>query len=93
VTSPRPDRPHAGGEAVAIGNEFAEVRVARVETRNGSRLLIESCTSGRWVSLCPMELEALTWQTTATFSAMISRPHESLVDDDSGDPPAEQGKH
>ena len=26
------------GEAIMLGNEFAEVRVRRVETRNGSRL-------------------------------------------------------
>ena len=33
---------HQHGDAIMIANEFAEVRVRRVETRNGSRLLIES---------------------------------------------------
>jgi hypothetical protein len=73
---------HTTGEPIAIGNEFAEVRVVRVETRNGSRLLIDSPRSGQWVALCPLELEALTWQNTATFSAMVGKPHGPLVPDD-----------
>jgi hypothetical protein len=76
---------HAVGESITVGNEFAEVRVTRVDTRNGSRLLIESQRSGQWVALCPLEAEALTWQGTATFSAMIGHPFGSLV----GDQPAE----
>ena len=36
--------------------------MSRVETRNGARLLIESPRSGQWIALCPLELEALTWQ-------------------------------
>src|SRR5262249_37417788 len=44
------------GDAIEIANEFAEVRISRVETRNGSRLLIESPKSGQWVTLCPLEL-------------------------------------
>lgn len=72
-------RAHRQGEAITLGNEFAEIRVARVETRNGSRLLVESPKSGQWVALCPLELEALTWQNTATFSAMIGNPFGPLV--------------
>ncbi|NMH99882.1 hypothetical protein [Pseudonocardia acidicola] len=70
---------HAVGEPIVLGNEFAEIRVSRVETRNGSRLLIESPRSGQWVALCPLELEALTWQGPATFSAMIGSPFGPLV--------------
>lgn len=70
------------GEPISIGNEFSEIRVSRVESRNGSRLLIESPRSGQWVALCPLELEALTWQNTATFSAMIGNPLGPLVDDE-----------
>ena len=69
----------ARGEAITIANEFAEVRVVRVDTRNGSRLLIESPKSGQWVALDPLELEALTWQNTATFSAMIGNPFGPLI--------------
>lgn len=70
------------GEAIVLGNEFAEVRVSRVETRNGSRLLVESPRSGQWVALCPLELEALTWQNPQTFSAMIGNPFGPLVEDE-----------
>lgn len=69
----------ARGEALTIANEFAEVRVRRVDTRNGSRLLIESPKSGQWVALDPLEMEALTWQSTATFSAMIANPFGPLI--------------
>ncbi|MGI8692513.1 MAG: hypothetical protein ACR2JK_06375 [Geodermatophilaceae bacterium] len=77
------------GEPLSIGNEFAEIRVSRVETRNGARLLIEAPRSGQWIALCPLELEALTWQNTATFSAMIGKPFGPLVaeelDSEAGD--------
>jgi hypothetical protein len=76
---------HTVGEPIAIGNEFAEVRLFRVDTRNGSRLLIESRKSGQWVALCPLEVEALTWQGTATFAAMIGHPFGSLVADQPGE--------
>jgi hypothetical protein len=66
-------------EPLLIANEFAEIRVRRIDTRNGARLLIESPKTGQWVSLCPLELEALTWQTTATFSAMVGRPYGPLI--------------
>lgn len=69
----------AVGDPIIVANEFSEVRVRRVQTRNGARLLVESPKSGQWVSLCPLELEALTWQSTATFSAMIGNPYGPLV--------------
>lgn len=68
------------GDAIEIANEFAEIRVSRVETRNGARLLIESPKSGQRVALCPLELEALTWQGPETFSAMIGHPSGSLIE-------------
>ncbi len=67
---------------IVIGNEFAEVRITRVDGRNGPRLRIESPRSGFAVDLCPLELEALTWQAPETFSAMIAKPQASLVDPD-----------
>jgi hypothetical protein len=76
------EQTQAGGEEIVIANEFAEVRVCRVETRNGSRLLIESPRSGRWIALCPLEVEALTWQNTETFSAMIGQPSAPLTGGD-----------
>ncbi|MCI2418356.1 hypothetical protein MOQ72_13035 [Saccharopolyspora sp. K220] len=67
------------GEAIVLGNEFAEVRVCRVDTRNGARLLIESPKSGQWVALCPYEVEALTWQNPDTYSALIGNPYAPLI--------------
>ena len=75
---------HTTGEPLMIANEFAEVRVVRVETRNGSRLLIESPKSGQWIALDPLEVEALTWQSTATFSAMIGNPFGPLIPETTG---------
>ncbi|MHA6622191.1 hypothetical protein [Pseudonocardia sp. DLS-67] len=69
-------------EAIVIANEFAEVRVSRIETRNGARLLIESPKSGQWVTLCPLEAEALTWQNPQTFSAMIGNPRGPLISEE-----------
>jgi hypothetical protein len=63
---------------IEIGNEFAQIRVRKIETRNGARLLIESPKSGQWIALCPLELEALTWQTPETFSAMLANPNALL---------------
>lgn len=66
------------GEPLRIANEFSEIVVTRVETRNGTRLLIDSPKSGQWIALDPLELESLTWQTVHTFSAMISSPYEPM---------------
>ncbi|SFO52039.1 hypothetical protein SAMN05216207_10769 [Pseudonocardia ammonioxydans] len=73
---------HQSGEAITIGNEFSEIRVSRVETRNGARLLIEAPKSGQWVALCPLEMESLTWQNAATFSAMIGHPFGPLFEEE-----------
>lgn len=74
--------PEGSGPVISLGNEFAEMRVRRVETRNGSRLLLESTRTGQWVTLCPLELEALTWQGPRTFSEMIGHPMEPLFPED-----------
>lgn len=66
---------------LVLANEFADIRVSRVGTRNGVRLLVESPRSGRSIMICPLELEALTWQDTETFSAMIAQPQRSLMGD------------
>lgn len=74
------------GTPIVIANEFSEVQVSRVETRNGSRLMIQSPRSGQWVALCPLELESLTWQAPATFSAMIGHPFGPLMTEDDPEP-------
>ncbi|MEB3023187.1 dihydrodiol dehydrogenase [[Mycobacterium] crassicus] len=71
------------GETITVSNEFTEVTVRRVDTRNGSRLLITSPKSGQWISLDALEIEALTWQNSYTLSAMVGKMHEPLLSDDS----------
>jgi len=79
-------RPEGTGEAGAppesvvltIANEFAQVRVSCLRTRNGARLLIESLKSSTSIALCPLELEALTWQEAATFSTLLGHPFGPL---------------
>ncbi|MEO6793366.1 MAG: dihydrodiol dehydrogenase [Mycobacterium sp.] len=74
------------GETITIANEFTEVTLRRVNTRNGSRLLITSPKSGQWISLDALEIEALTWQNTYTLAAMVGNMHEPLLSDDSDVP-------
>lgn len=57
-----------------LANEFAAVRVRRRRTRNGERLEIEAPRLGRRITLCPVELESLTWQTPETFSRFLATP-------------------
>jgi hypothetical protein len=60
---------------IRLGNEFTEVVVERVRTRNGARLRIRVPSSGRQIMLCPLELEALTWQGHELFTALLQTPH------------------
>jgi hypothetical protein len=60
---------------IRLANEFSEVVVERVQTRNGARLRISVPASGRSILLCPLELEALTWQDHELFSRLLQTPH------------------
>lgn len=71
------------GETITIANEFTEVTVRRVDTRNGTRLLVTSPKSGQWISLDALEIEALTWQNAYTLAAMVGNLHQPLLSDDS----------
>jgi len=64
----------AGDPVIKIANEFTEVEVDRVRTRNGARLRIFVPSSGRQILLCPLELEALTWQDHELFSRLLQTP-------------------
>lgn len=57
-----------------LANEFAEVEVSLVRTRNGVRLRILAPRAGRAVELCPLELESLTWQGPEVFSGFLATP-------------------
>ena len=67
-------RPEAGAE-IRLGNEFTEVVVAPVQTRNGVRLRISVPASGQQILLCPLELEALAWQDHELFTQLLATPH------------------
>ena len=64
-----------GAASIRLANEFTEVVVEQVRTRNGTRLRISVPSSGRQIMLCPLELEALTWQDHDLFSALLRTPH------------------
>jgi hypothetical protein len=72
-------------ESITVANEFAEVVVRRVDTRNGSRLLISAPRTGRSISLDALELEALTRQNTRTLAAMVGNSEGPLLPDE-GEP-------
>lgn len=61
--------------AIRLANEFSEVLVEPVPTRNGVRLRVSVPASGRQILLCPLELEALTWQDHDFFSKLLATPH------------------
>ena len=61
-------------EPLELANEFAQVSVRKVATRNGVRLEIVAPKLGRGIRLCPLELESLTWQSPETFSGFLSTP-------------------
>ncbi len=72
------------GEPITIANEFTEVEVRRLDTRNGSRLLISAPKSGRSISLDALEVEALTRQNARTLAAMVGNTHGPLLPDQGG---------
>ena len=76
----------AVGEPLTLANEFTEVVVRRVDTRNGSRLLIQSPRSGQWVTLDALEVEALTWQNSRTLTAMVGNTYAPLLPDEEEQP-------
>jgi hypothetical protein len=73
---------------IRLGNEFSEVVVELVRTRNGARLRISVPSSGREISLCPLELESLTWQDPEFFSRLLATPHGP----EGATPPGQEGE-
>ncbi|ORW85939.1 dihydrodiol dehydrogenase [Mycobacterium sp. IEC1808] len=73
-------------EAITIANEFTEVVIQRIDTRNGSRLLISAPKTGRSISLDALEIEALTRQNTRTLTAMVGNPDGPLLPDEPDQP-------
>jgi hypothetical protein len=74
VTASAPPAGPGDAAPIRLANEFAEVVVDCVRTRNGARLRISVPSSGRQILLCPLELEALTWQEPEMFSRLLQTP-------------------
>lgn len=71
------ERPTRPTPVISIANEFAEVFVQRVETRNGVRLQIHSPRMGTTIRLDALELESLTFQDADVFSKFLENPYGS----------------
>ena len=69
------------GQPITIANEFTSIEIRRIETRNGSRLLVAASRTGQWISLDALEVEAFTRQNTATLAAMVGSMHAPLIPD------------
>lgn len=61
------------GAPLVVANEFADVQVRRVRTRNGVRLEIFSPRRGTRVHLDAVELDLLSFQEPEIFSEMLER--------------------
>lgn len=59
---------------IVIANEFGEVYVRKVYTRNGERLEIYTPKLGYRVHLDALDLESLTWQPPEVFSHFLRTP-------------------
>jgi hypothetical protein len=66
-----PLQPAAANGEIRVSNEFADVVIRKVLTRNGERVEISAPRRGLLIELDPVELESITWQTTDTFSRFL----------------------
>jgi hypothetical protein len=60
------------GPVITIVNEFAEIRIQKIYTRNGERLRVASYRRGSEILLDAIQLESLTWQTPEGFSRLLT---------------------
>lgn len=58
-----------------IENEFAQVKVSRVETPKGNRLEIVSPKTGNGIRLDAMALEGISFQDPEKFSELLEDPY------------------
>ncbi|MFD5537365.1 dihydrodiol dehydrogenase [Streptomyces sp. NPDC127079] len=77
-----PENQYSDDPPIQISNEFADIRVRKVYTRNGERLEIHAHRRGYRILLDAVELESLTWQTPETFSGFLRASVGRDVDDE-----------
>lgn len=63
-------------EPIVISNEFADVVIRRVETRNGMRLEISSPRRGTKVHLDAVALDCLSFQPPGLITELLARNPE-----------------
>lgn len=76
ASEPQPSgdsRDDGGDGPIVIANEFNDVVVRRVRTRNGTRLEILSPRRGTRVLLDAVILDCLSYQPPETFTEMLQR--------------------
>lgn len=75
VGSPHPDIPQDKGVSgpIVIANEFVDVVVSKVETRNGVRLDIWSPKRGTRVQFDAVALDCLSFQQPEFITEMLTR--------------------
>jgi hypothetical protein len=59
---------------IIVGNEFTQVVIKKVYTRNGERLEINSPKLNSTIHLDPLALESLTWQDHEVFTGFLAKP-------------------
>lgn len=65
----------AASDYIDIDNEYANVRLRKVQTKNGSRLEIFSPKLGYRSYLDPVQLESLTWVPKKIFDKFLETPY------------------
>lgn len=63
---------NGAGRWILLSNEFATVHLAVDEMANGPRLVVLDPTSGRQISLDPLELQALAWTRHEQLSDLLA---------------------
>ncbi|MEU1692613.1 dihydrodiol dehydrogenase [Streptomyces sp. NPDC005774] len=72
VTTGTSDEVVSEGPVITIVNEFADIRIQKVYTRNGERLRVVSYRRGTEILLDAIQLESLTWQSPDDFSRLLT---------------------
>lgn len=73
VPDPYGTDPSGGDGPIVIANEFNDVVIRRVRTRNGMRLEIFSPRRGTRVHLDAVALDCLSYQEPEIFTEMLER--------------------
>jgi hypothetical protein len=68
------ERDLRGEDPIEIANEFANVHVRKVHTRNGERLEIRSPRRDTLLRLDPMELEAISGLDPESLARLLEDP-------------------